>query len=369
MHVLYVGKFDPYETGGTRRAYEVVRRIHKYGVRPYILDIKYVPEDYFTGIGALRSLKEHLVLIKDLSYIRELDIDIVVATSESPSSVLTAYYLARKLNKPWTIIMQSPIILRYTPASTEPIFVDPLWLPQQVYTAYLLRKTVVLTVSKACIVESTIKPPRYIVIRPGVGIDFEKCQKVTVQNKLYDAVFMARLTPEKGVFDIIKIWKEVVKEIPSAKLAIAGRFKNTQIASKFYNLVRKYGLEKNITYLGYVSGEKKVMLLKSAKLFTYPSKLDAFPITVLEALACGLPVVAYDIPAIRYNYPYNIVFRVPRGDAKNHARTIIEFLTDDKRLYAISSSAISFASKFTWDNVARAEAQVLSQLLLYIKNE
>jgi len=363
--VLYVGKFDPYETGGTRRAYEVVRRLPKYGVEPYILDVRHVPGDYLTRIGALRSLKEHLVLAKSLDDIRKLNVDIVVATSESPSSVLTAYYLAKKLNKPWTVIMQLPIILRYTPASTEPILIDPLWLPQQVYTAYLLRKTVVLTVSEACIIESTIKPPRYIAIKPGVGIDFEKYQKVTVQSKPYDAVFMARLTPEKGIFDIIRIWRNVAKEIPDAKLVIAGRFKNMRVAGKFYDLVRKYGLERNITYLGYVPEEKKVILLKSAKLFVYPSKLDAFPIVVLEALACGLPIVAYDIPAIRCNYPYTIVSRVSKGDMEKLAKAIIEFLMGERGLRAISSLAIFFASKFTWDNVARAEAQVLSQLLLH----
>lgn len=362
VRVLYIGNFDPFEAGGTRRAYEVVRRVHQYGVEPYILHVKKVPDDPLTKVGALRSLKEVSVVLKSIEEARRLSVDLIVATSESPSPVMLAHRIAEKLGRPWTAVMQLPIILRYTPASTEPIVIDPLWLPQQVYALNMLRKTVVLTVSISCIMESSAKIPRYIVLRPGVGIDLEKYLSANEQEKLYDAIFMARLTPEKGVYDVVKIWGNIVKEYPSAKLAVAGRFKSYRVAVTFFNLVRKYGLEKNIFYLGFLTEKKKVLALKSARLFIYPSRLDSFPIVVLEALAAGLPVIAYDIPAIRYNYPADLVIRVPRGGINALVERVLEFLADGNWVN-VGSRARMFAKLFTWERATEAEIRAYEKIL------
>ena len=149
-----------------------------------------------------------------------------------------------------------------------------------------------------------------------------------------------------------------------------------QVSLGFYNskycpflncLTRNELMVKIEVYFNNVEKEK-VMLLKSAKLFIYPSKLDAFPIVVLEALACGLPVIAYDIPAIRCNYPSNIIARVPRGNIEEFARVVTEFLLDENKLSTISSLTVSFATKFTWDNVAWAEVQTMKQLLSTISS-
>jgi glycosyltransferase involved in cell wall biosynthesis len=362
MRVLYTGNFDPHETGGTRRAYEVVHRIHQFGVEPYILHTKRVLSDVLTSVGALRSLKEIAVLIKSIKEVKKLDIDLIISTSETPSHVITAYYIARELHKPWAIVMQLPIILKYTPASTAPIIVDLLWLPQQIYTLNILKKTTVLAVSISCILESTIKIPNFIVLKPGVGVKLEKFLYRNDSKKLYDAIFMARLTPAKGVYDIVKIWKFVVKEYPEAKLAVAGKFQDNKIMHTFYGLVQKYNIKKNVIYLGFLSEEKKVLALMSAKLFVYPSILDAFPIIILEAMAARLPVIAYDIPAIRYNYPSSLVIRVKKGDINLFARTIIELLYNNDAINIIGHKAAKFASHFTWENVAKAE--VLAYKLL-----
>lgn len=364
MKVLYVGNFDPFETGGTRRAYEIVRRIHNYGVEPYVIDVKRIPSDPLTRVGALRSLKEIISSIKNVNEAEKLNVDLVVSTSESPSSVILAYQIAKKLNRPWTAVMQSPVIFYYTPASREPIIIDPLWLPQEIYIMNLLIKNIILTVSISCVMESSIRVPYYIVLRPGVGIDPQKYFNINAKDKVYDAIFMARLTPEKGIYDVVKIWKYVVKEYPKRKLAIAGKFKDRKVAQKFYKLIVEYDLLDNIVYLGYLSNRKKVLALKRSRIFVYPSKLDAFPIVIIEALASGLPVVAYDIPSIKFNYPENIVTKVPVGNIKAFVEEVIRLLNNTKISF-ISYKAKQFASKFRWDNVVKAEVNAYKKLLEY----
>jgi len=118
MNVVYIGNFKRMETGGTLRAYEVVRRIHRYGVKPYVIHLPALSKSRVARIGALKSIEEYIV---STCSIIPKDIDLVVATSESPSCTLAAHSIAKRIKAPWTTVMQSPIKLKYTPASTEPI--------------------------------------------------------------------------------------------------------------------------------------------------------------------------------------------------------------------------------------------------------
>jgi glycosyltransferase involved in cell wall biosynthesis len=63
--------------------------------------------------------------------------------------------------------------------------------------------------------------------------------------------------------------------------------------------VKELGIGANVTFSGFVSEEEKIRLLKSSRLFLLPSRHEGSPRVVGEALICGTPVLAYDIPNIR----------------------------------------------------------------------
>ncbi|ESQ20880.1 MAG: Glycosyltransferase, partial [uncultured Acidilobus sp. MG] len=103
------------------------------------------------------------------------------------------------------------------------------------------------------------------------------------------------------------------------------------------------------------SSDEVLRLLASSKAFIYPSRADAFPLVVLESLSCGTPVVAYDIPAIRFNYAgTRAVIRVRPLDVKGLVNETYELLRsgDWDRL---GREGVEFSKGFTWDNVARVE--------------
>ena len=58
----------------------------------------------------------------------------------------------------------------------------------------------------------------------------------------------------------------------------------------------KEGLSNNINYLGYVTGDEKYSILAQSRIFLFPSYYESAPQAPLEAMKCGLPVVAYDLP-------------------------------------------------------------------------
>jgi glycosyltransferase involved in cell wall biosynthesis len=94
----------------------------------------------------------------------------------------------------------------------------------------------------------------------------------------------------------------------------------------------------------------------------YPSYRDAFPFTVLEALALGLGVVAYDIPAIRYIYTRsNMVHVVKKGDIVSLVEGVIQWFNRDVEPDDYTKTLITLHS--SWRKVAYKEAQFITSIL------
>ncbi len=98
-------------------------------------------------------------------------------------------------------------------------------------------------------------------------------------------LFTGRLSNEKGVMDIVSIFPEIEKEIPNVKLVFAGTGPAEEELKKQLP---------NAIFLGWVDAKKLPEIYSSADLLILPSKFDTFSCVVLEALSCGLPVVAYN---------------------------------------------------------------------------
>jgi glycosyltransferase involved in cell wall biosynthesis len=101
------------------------------------------------------------------------------------------------------------------------------------------------------------------------------------------AVYVGRLSPEKDVATLLKAAAIVVAQRPSFRLQIAG---TGACSAGLHALARSLQLEGNVDFLGEVRDVRA--LLHRASMFVLPSLTEGVPLTVLEAMACGLPVVA-----------------------------------------------------------------------------
>ena len=88
--------------------------------------------------------------------------------------------------------------------------------------------------------------------------------------------------------DLIKAFARVVKCYPHAQLLLGGDGELT----KFNEMVKHLNLEDKVKFLGWVSGDAKLETLKSANSFVLPSYNEGFPMGVLEAMSCNIPVIA-----------------------------------------------------------------------------
>lgn len=199
----------------------------------------------------------------------------------------------------------------------------------------------------------------------GVGLDtrgFERARPRSgpKRKKTLDALFIGRHVAFKGVFDFPDIWKAVVATHPRARLGLMGSCDpdtRRDLQARF----SKLGLEKNILFLGEVSEHKKAELLHSSRLFVFPSYLEGWGIAPQEAMACGVPVVAYDLSV----YSENIrgcpsLTLVPKGDKPAMAQAISRLLTkSDAQLTRLGAPGVKWVARFDWPSVARREFELI----------
>lgn len=108
-------------------------------------------------------------------------------------------------------------------------------------------------------------------------------------------VFMGRLAPSKGVADLLHAMLIARNTGEDIVLAICGE--GSEHAS-LQHLTNDLGLSKSVTFYGWVSGEEKAHILGHADALVLPSYNEALPMTILEAMAVGLPVVASTVGTI-----------------------------------------------------------------------
>lgn len=144
----------------------------------------------------------------------------------------------------------------------------------------------------------------HIVVAPnGVRLeDYDACPPTDGANGLplpnralerKRLVFMARLHPKKGLDLLVPAWARLKEHHSQWELLIAGPDEDGYRAT-VENMIRQFDVASGTTLVGPVTGAAKRALLKSADLFVLPSYSEGFPVSVLEAMACRVPVIGTD---------------------------------------------------------------------------
>ncbi len=147
-------------------------------------------------------------------------------------------------------------------------------------------------------------------------------------------------------------------------LVIAGR--EPTWGTPLFPDLRRYAADLNITdyvrWIGYVDEADKPALYRLASVFAYPSLYEGFGLPVLEAMACGTPVVANDIPALA-EIVGDGAFLVEAGSARAMAGAIIALLLQRPFRDSMVNQGLARATHFSWRKTARETLAVYEQVL------
>ncbi len=160
--------------------------------------------------------------------------------------------------------------------------------------------------------------------------------------------YLGRLKRYKRIDIVLRAFAEAA--IPNATLEIAGA---GDYRADLERLARSLDLGARARFLGRISEEDKVSLLRRSWALAFASPKEGWGITNLEAAACGTPVVASSSPGIRESVRDGETgFLVPHGDAAAFASALRRIAGSPAVVQSLGANARTFAESFTWDRAA-----------------
>ena len=220
---------------------------------------------------------------------------------------------------------------------------------------YIIRRANILFVVNEHVRENLVNmgfEPKKIHVS-GNGLDYNAIESVSNQQQIrFDACFCGRLVKSKGVYDLLQIWRFVIADYPKAKLLVIGdgpEYTNLQ------NNIKQGKLEDNIQLTGFVSEQEKLSAMQGSKVFVSPSYEEGWGIAVTEAIACGLPVVIYDLGAYKTFDGYFI--KVRKGDIRKMAEAVIQVMNNCVSNKVSSKKLLRLNSVPDWNVIAKKEIE------------
>ena len=116
-------------------------------------------------------------------------------------------------------------------------------------------------------------------------------ERYNIPQNAVKLLFVGRLFPEKSIDTLIEATAHIIKGHPNTHIMIVG---GGILKSKLEKLARSVGVEKHITFLGLVSEEDKIFAYNACDIFVLPSLAELEGMAVLEAKACGKPIIISD---------------------------------------------------------------------------
>jgi len=168
--------------------------------------------------------------------------------------------------------------------------------------------------------------------------------------------------PRKRIDVLLRAFAQIKKEISNAVLLRAGgSFTSDQQA-----LARQLGVESSILVLPFLTDRQLAALYRRSTVLLLPSEREGFGLPLLEAMFCGLPVVASDIPALR-EIGGEAALYSPVADIHNLSRHAMKLIraqeTQPESAQQIREACLQQAQQFSWERCARETAAIYEKVL------
>ena len=180
-------------------------------------------------------------------------------------------------------------------------------------------------------------------------------QAETSKHFAYDALFAGRINEAKGIYDMIEVLKIILPQHRHFTLAILGQG-DPDTLSKFKQYISHSGVEKNVIFLGQKTGLEKFNIFKKSKCFWFLSGNESFGVALLEAVCCGLPAFAYNLPPYEKLYQNGEVVISPKGDIRDVAKNVLSVFKSGK---FENVEGARLLKKYSWESIAEIEMRYL----------
>lgn len=190
---------------------------------------------------------------------------------------------------------------------------------------------------------------------PSFYLDADKLQ-AGVTEKKFDVVFAGRLVPNKGLDKLLM----AMEKLPAASLLVIGDGPRR----KYYEqLANNLGIAKNVYFAGWLPGQEDVIeYMQKARVFVMPSLSEGGPRIALEAMACGLPVVATAVGVMPDVIKNTENGWLTTGQPADLAEKIKLLLADEKWRQTMGTEAAKIVERFNRQDLIREYAEFLQNI-------
>ena len=194
-------------------------------------------------------------------------------------------------------------------------------------------------------------------------IDDLQAKKVIVTK--YDLpeefiLYLGTIEPRKNLPLLMRAYRLLVDSGTRLKLILVGKY--GWMYQEVFNLVSELNLEDMVRFTGYIPQDELPLVYNLASLFVYPTIYEGFGIPVLEAMACGVPVISSDIASLP-EIVGEAGILVPAGDLGAYF-SAMKLVTDDQDLRGkLIDQGKLRASEFSWERTAQLTQQVYQKVL------
>jgi glycosyltransferase involved in cell wall biosynthesis len=154
--------------------------------------------------------------------------------------------------------------------------------------------------------------------------------------------YMGRIAPEKGIDDLLKVWQRL--ELTDAQLVLVGEGSQRQLLQSLFSEVP------NVTWTGFLGEAERLDVLRGSDIFVLPSQVEGLSIAMLEAMACGRPVVGVNAGGVAETVDASVGQLAKSADPADFAEAIEALFARD--VEAVGRAArLHAVDNFAWSRV------------------
>ena len=172
-------------------------------------------------------------------------------------------------------------------------------------------------------------------------------------------LFVSSLWPYKNCDGLLRAWALARRDLGDRELVIVGPGRDQQYVRRLHALAAELGISADVRFVGGVPLEETAFFYQSADTFVYPSLNETFGLPILEAMACGCPVVTSDISAMPEIAGGAAVLANP-NDPASIARAILEAVGPGRD--RLRDEGLRRAAQFTWEATAASTLDVYREV-------
>jgi len=174
--------------------------------------------------------------------------------------------------------------------------------------------------------------------------------------------FIGRLVREKGVQVLLGALPQIRERFPDVRVIIAGQ---GPYGEELHRLSVHLGLDRQVTFAGYIDEETRNQLYAQADLAIFPSLYEPFGLVALEAMAAGTPVVVGDSGGFAETVEHGVNgVRVPAENASALAEQVCTLLGDPELGRRLARRALQDVSdNYSWASIARRYEEIYQQIV------